>query len=85
MEDYKIELKEYERLQKSINCLSCIIEESMAQPPIPLLRKIEDSHPYHQLQTLRSHLRPLHHTVEIPLLLQLTQLTKPPATQSLDN
>ncbi|KAF4311339.1 Integrase catalytic core [Botryosphaeria dothidea] len=55
-EDYKEDKKEYDRQMRELNDLSSLIEDSVSQPLLPLLRKIEDSHPYAQLRALQARL-----------------------------
>ncbi|KAF4308388.1 Integrase catalytic core [Botryosphaeria dothidea] len=59
-EDYKEDKKEYDRQMRELNDLLSLIEDSVSQPLLLLLRKVEDLHPYAQLRltstTLTFHL-----------------------------
>ncbi|KAF4303281.1 Integrase catalytic core [Botryosphaeria dothidea] len=81
-EDYKEDKKEYDRQMRELNDLSSLIEDSVSQPLLPLLRKVEDSHPYAQLRALQARLQPSTSTQQEFVLNKLRELEKPPTTQS---
>ncbi|KAF4310709.1 Integrase catalytic core [Botryosphaeria dothidea] len=81
-EDYKEDKKEYDRQMRELNNLSSLIEDSVSQPLLPLLRKIEDSHPYAQLRALKARLQPSVSTQQEFILNKLRELKKPPTAQS---
>ncbi|EKG09416.1 Integrase catalytic core [Macrophomina phaseolina MS6] len=80
-EDYKEDKKEYDRQMRELNDLSSLIEDSVSQPLLPLLRKIEDSHPYAQLRALQARLQPSVSTQQEFVLNKLRELEKPPTAQ----
>ncbi|KAF4308696.1 Integrase catalytic core [Botryosphaeria dothidea] len=81
-EDYKEDKKEYDRQMRELNDLSSLIEDSVSQPLLPLLRKVEDSYPYAQLRALQARLQPSTSTQQEFVLNKLRELEKPPTTQS---
>ncbi|KAF4310846.1 Integrase catalytic core [Botryosphaeria dothidea] len=81
-EDYKEDKKEYDRQIRELNDLSSLIEDSVSQPLLPLLRKIEDSHPYAQLRALKARLQPSVSTQQEFILNKLRELEKPLTAQS---
>ncbi|KAF4305397.1 Integrase catalytic core [Botryosphaeria dothidea] len=81
-EDYKEDKKEYDRQIRELNDLSLLVEDSVSQPLLPLLRKIEDSHPYAQLRALKARLQPSISTQQEFVLNKLRELEKPPTAQN---